>query len=137
MRSGTVKDNRVLIDTSVWIDYFKNKDIRLSEKADDVLSFSEVFVPKVVIAELIQGARAEKEITVIEDFLEAFNIIDQTENTWLNAGRLSFSMKKKGLTINLVDCYISVLAMENRCRIFSLDEHFKVIKKFIRIELLA
>jgi len=131
-----VKDRRVLIDTSVWIDYFRERDKRLCEKVDELLSLSEVFVPKVVIAELTQGAVSEKEIAVIEEFVEAFNVIDQEESTWAKAGRLSFSMKRKGITVNLVDCYIAVMAHENNCRIFSLDTHFKDIKKFLNIELL-
>lgn len=131
-----MKDNRILIDTSVWINYFKNKDNLFTKKVDEVLTFSSVYVPRVVIAELIQGAKSEKEISVIEEFLEAFNIIDQAENTWLKAGRLSFSIKRKGVTVNIVDCYIAVIANENNCKIFSLDEHFKIIKRFLGLELL-
>ncbi len=130
-----MKGDKVLIDTSVWIEYFKNKNNQLAERVDEVLTFSDVYVPKVVIAELIQGAKSEKEISVIEEFIDAFNIIDQTDKTWVNAGRLSFSMKRKGITVNLVDCYIALLANENNCKLFSLEEHFKSIKKFLRFEL--
>ena len=131
-----MRDNRVLVDTSIWIAYFKDTDPVLTERIDDVLTDSDVYVPRVVIAELIQGAKTEKEISVIEDFVEAFNVIDQTDNTWLRAGRLSFSMKRKGVTVNIVDCYIAVIAKENNCKIMTLDEHFKGIKKFIQFELL-
>jgi len=131
-----VKDNRVLIDTSVWIDYFKGKDGPFAEKVNKALTSSVVCVPKVVIAELIQGAKSEKEIAVIGEFFDAFNIIDQTEDTWKIAGELSFSMKRKCLTISLVDCYIAVIADKNRCRIFTLDEHFKKIKQFLKIDLI-
>ncbi len=131
-----MKGNRVLIDTSVWIDYFKGRDDQFAEKVDAVLNLSDVYVPKVVIAELIQGAKSEKEILVIEEFIGAFNIIDHTEDTWLKAGRLSFLMKRKGITVaNVVDCYIAMIAHENNCKIFSLDEHFKKIKRFLKIEL--
>ena len=130
-----MRGDKVLIDTSVWIKYFKNGNDQFSERVDEVLTFSDVYVPKVVIAELIQGAKSEKEISVIEEFIDAFNIIDQTDKTWVNTGRLSFSMKRKGITVNLVDCYIALLANENNCKLFSLDEHFKSIKKFLRFEL--
>lgn len=132
-----MKGDRVLIDTSVWIDYFKGIDNQFAEKVDEVLTFSEVYVPRVVIAELIQGAKSEKEVSVIEEFIGAFNIVDQTEDTWMKAGRLSFSMKRKGVFISIIDCYIAVIADENNCKIFSLDEHFRTIKKFIRIELIV
>ena len=136
MRYGIVSDNRVLIDTSVWIAYFKNSHEQLTEKVDDVLTHSNVYVPKVVIAELIQGSKTDKEISVIEEFVDAFTVIDQTADTWLRAGRLSFSMKKKGITVHIIDCYISILAIEHNCSIFSLDEHFKSIQKFLKFDLL-
>ncbi len=49
----------------------------------------------------------------------------------------TFSMKKKGITIHIIDCYIAVIANENSCKIFSLDDHFKTIKKFMNLELIA
>lgn len=130
-----MKGDRVLIDTSVWIAYFKNGDNQLAERVDEILTTSSTYVPKVVIAELIQGAKSEKEISILEEFIEAFNVIDQTKDTWLKAGKLSFSTKRKGITVNIVDCYIAVMANENNCRIFSLDEHFKSIKRFLKLEL--
>ena len=130
-----MKGDKVLIDTSVWIGYFKDRDSRFSDKVDELLTSAHICVPKVVIAELIQGAKSEKEIAVIKEFFEAFTIIDHTESTWEQAGRLSFSMKRKGITINLIDCYLAITAQENNCKLFSLDEHFSSIKKFTTLEI--
>lgn len=127
---------KILIDTSVWIDYFKNKTAGLSKKVDEILSKHEVYVPKIVIAELIQGSKSEREISVIEDFVDAFNIIDQKEDTWIKAGKLSFSLKRKGKNVNLTDCYIAMIAKDYGCHIFSLDEHFKDIQKSVDIDLI-
>jgi predicted nucleic acid-binding protein len=131
-----VKGDRVLIDTSVWIAYFKDRDSRFSDKVDELLNYAHICVPKVVIAELIQGAKSEKEIAVIKEFFEAFTVIDHTESTWEQAGRLSFSMKRKGITINLIDCYLAITAQENNCKLFSLDEHFSSIKNFTPLEII-
>lgn len=120
-----MKDNRIMIDTSVWIEYFRGKNLDICIKVDQFLNHTSIFVPKIVIAELIQGAKSEKEIEVIKEFVDAFNIIDQTKDTWLEAGQLSFDLKKKGQNINLTDCYIALISKENNCLIFSLDIHFK------------
>jgi len=130
-----MKGEKVLIDTSVWIDYFKSANNYIAELVDDILTNAEVYVPKSVIAELIQGAKSEKEISVIEEFVNAFHLIDQSEDTWSKAGKLSYTMKRKGITANLMDCYLAVIAQENNCKILTLDRHFKDIKKFLRIEL--
>ena len=137
MRSGTMSAEKILIDTSVWIDYFQNKTSSISEEMDRILSEDEVCVPKIVIAELIQGAKSLKEITVIEDFLEIFHIIDQKEDTWIKAGRLSYDLKKRGKTIHILDCYIAIIAQEFGCKIFTLNRQFKAIQKLIPIQLIG
>jgi tRNA(fMet)-specific endonuclease VapC len=126
---------KILIDTSVWIDYFKNKSSGVSEKVDKILSENEVYVPKIVLAELIQGAKSEREITVIKDFIDAFHIIDQKEDSWIKAGQFSYNLKKRGKSVNLIDCYISVIAQEYNCKIFTLDERFKEIQRIADINL--
>jgi predicted nucleic acid-binding protein len=126
---------KILVDTSIWIDYFKNRSSRIAGKLDEMLVKDEVYVPKIVIAELIQAARSEREISIIEEFVEAFNVIDQREGTWAKAGKLSFTLKRKGKNINLSDCYIAVIAQEYDCQIFTLDVHFKEMQKYIDINL--
>ncbi len=127
---------KVIIDTSAWIDYFQSARRGFSDRVDEILKNCDVYAPKVVIAELIQGAHSNKELSVIESFMDAFHVLEESGETWLKAGRLSFSLKKKGKTINLTDCYIAVIAMEQSCAIFTLDKHFKGIQKNSKLRLL-
>jgi len=130
-----VSGERVLVDTSVWIEYFRDVNNEVCLKLDDILNQSEIYVPEVVIAELIQGAKSEKEISFIEQTFKAFQIIEHKKDTWSRAGRLAFRLKKKGHTIHLIDCYIAVIAKANRCKIFTLNRHFKKIKQSENINL--
>ncbi len=129
---------RMLIDTSVWIAYFQaNAPAGVLEKVDELLSDGDIYVPKIVLAELIQGAHSEKDLEVIRQFVEAFTIISESADTWLEAGSLSFALKKKGKTINLADCYIAILAKEHKCSIMTLDKHFKEIQKEMGLKILS
>jgi predicted nucleic acid-binding protein len=127
---------KVLVDTSVWVSYFRGGLPVISERVDRLLAGAEVCVPKIVLAELVQGAKSEREITTIEDFFDALTILDQSPDTWLKAGKLSRQLKNRGITIHLLDCYIAVIAQENACAILTLDEHFKDIQKAIPITLI-
>ncbi len=131
-----MKDN-VIIDTSVWIDYFQKVNSDFSNQVDKLLTQANIYVPKIIIAELIQGAHSEKEVALIKEFLDAFRIIGEEEDTWFKAGRLSYTLKKKGKTVNLTDCYISIIAKEQSCAILTLDKHFKEIEKAGEIELIT
>jgi predicted nucleic acid-binding protein len=130
--------DRVLIDTSVWIAYFQAKaPTGILEKVDKLLSDGDIYVPKIVLAELIQGAHSEKNLEVIREFVEAFTIIGESADTWLEAGTLSFTLKKKGKTINLADCYIAILAKEHKCSILTMDKHFKEIQKETGLKIMS
>jgi predicted nucleic acid-binding protein len=98
---------------------------------------SEVCVPKIVIAELIQGAHSEKDLKTIREFLDAFTIIAEGEGTWIDSGTLSHALKRKGRTVNLADCYIATLAKENGCSVLTLDRYFNDIKNVADIKLVA
>jgi predicted nucleic acid-binding protein len=126
---------RIIVDTSVWIEYFRNQSAALVGFVTEVVKNRQVCVPRIVLAELMQGAKSERELSVIGEFMEAFTIIDQTDQTWLNAGRLSYELKRKGKNINLTDCYIAVLAQENDCAVLTLDRHFKDIRQHTRLPL--
>jgi predicted nucleic acid-binding protein len=128
--------DKILIDTSVWIEYFRSKSSSVAQKVDRFLEKDEICVPKIVIAELMQGSKSKKELSIIEDFFDAFHIIDQKEDSWIRAGNLAYRLKKKGKNINLFDCYIAVIAQEYECTIFSLNRHFKEIQTLIDISLI-
>jgi len=128
--------DRVLVDTSVWVDYFRGSSPLISEKLDRLLTEAEVCVPKIVLAELLQGAKSNREVSAIEDFPEAFTIIDQGPDTWIRAGKLSRQLKSRGKTIHLIDCYIAVIAEESRCAVLTLDDHFEEISRLLPLRLL-
>ncbi len=130
--------DRVLIDTSVWIEYLQGTAREaLQVLVDDLLAGKDVLVPKIVLAELIQGAHSEKDIAVIREFLEAFVVVGEEEGTWMEAGRLAYDLKKKGKTINFADCYIAMIAKSNQAAVLTLDKHFADIRKETGLILLS
>ena len=124
-----MKDS-VLIDTSVWIAYFRRgASDGIGEAVDSLLTRGDILVPKLVLAELIQGARSEKEIAVIQEFVEAFHVVGEGEDTGIETGKLAFVLRKKGKSVGLADCYIAVIARENGCSILTLDKHFEEMRE--------
>ena len=127
--------DRVLVDTSVWVDYLRGDTPHIAEKLDGLIAAAEICVPKIVLAELLQGAKSDRDAAAVEELPEAFTVIDQGPETWVKAGRLSRRLRGRGKTIHLVDCYIAVVAEENACAVFTLDEHFGEIAKVLPLRL--
>jgi predicted nucleic acid-binding protein len=138
MNNTIVRDRKVLIDTSVWLAYFANSSSHLSEMFDEILSRNAIYVPKIVLAELIQMASSDHEIHVIEDFIDAFHIIDHRNDAWIRAARLFRSIKKKAGNnkLSLRDCYLSIIAQDHGCHLFTCSENYDTIAKTVSLQLI-
>ena len=136
MKYGIMSAERVLVDTSVWIEYFRNQSPVFVDFVAEIVRTKTICVPRIILAELMQGAKSEKELAVISQFMDAFHIIDQTDQTWIRAGGLAQKLRKKGKSVNLTDCYIAVLALESSCAILTLDRHFKEIQQYEELQLI-
>ena len=118
----------LLVDTSVWIDFFRKKEPAYS-CVSRLLDESSICCMGLILAELLQGAKSEKELEVLRDFLLVFNFLPDDMTLWLKAGELSYSLRRAGKTVGLSDCYISVSARANNVKILTFDRHFHLIDK--------
>ncbi|MDO3378279.1 type II toxin-antitoxin system VapC family toxin [Geoalkalibacter halelectricus] len=117
---------RVLIDTSVWIAFFRKNEpyhSLVSQWMDD----DQVVCCGFILAELIQGAKSDKELAVLEDFLQVFPFIPESPELWVAAGKLSYQLRRKGVTVGLSDCLIAVAAASDNAQVATLDNHFDAL----------
>lgn len=119
----------VLVDTSIWIEYFNKPDSNAGKSLEDLLKKGRVFLTGIILTELLQGAKIEKEFESILESMLALPFLKTTLNTWIQAGRISFALRKKDITIPTTDLIIASLSLENNCKIFTLDLHFNKIPR--------
>lgn len=119
--------DKILIDTSVWITFFRGRSKEVVEEVASLLRKGQVVVTGIVLIELLQGALNEKELDNIVTLLEPVERIDPTPSQWEEAGRFSYRLRKKGITTSTVDALLALLAIEYDCRLFTEDKHFEVI----------
>ena len=89
----------------------------------------------IILAELIQGAKSEKELEVLRDFRHVFEFLDESTDLWQAAGELSNTLQRKGKSVGLSDCYLAASAKAHKVKILTLDKHFDVIKGAVGIGL--
>lgn len=119
------------IDTSAWIEYFKKTPHPITKEIESALLFNTAATCQLVLAELIQGARSEKETALILDLALVAKILKESESTWQQAGFLANKLRKQGKTLSLIDCYLAILAKENKAVIITLDKHFSIIAELL------
>ncbi len=114
----------VLIDTSVWIDYFSGRTAALTRTLDLLLDNGTIATAAIVLAELAQGAKSERETNTIRSHFRPLAWIASTDAHWEVAGQMSAKLRRAGKNVNLTDCYIAALAQTAQARVWSLDKHF-------------
>jgi predicted nucleic acid-binding protein len=120
--------DKVLVDTSVWIEFFRKKEPHFST-VSELMEADAICCTGIIYAELLQGAKTEKELATIKEFAHVFDFIAETDALWEKAGELSFNLRKKGIAAGLSDCYIAVAAQSANASLLTLDKHFSAIKK--------
>jgi len=124
-----MKDSdKILVDTSAWIEFFRKKDPHYKVILE-LIDNTKVCCLGIVLAELLQGAKSQKELDVLKEFLFVFDFLPESTEMWRKAGELSYLLRQKGKSVGLSDCYISVVAKTNDAALLTLDKHFEVIGK--------
>lgn len=119
---------RVLVDTSVWIEFFRKHEPYHSI-VTRLIDEDQLFCCGIILAELMQGAKSDKELAVLDDFPRVFPFIPESPQLWISAGKLAFQLRRKGVTIGLSDCYIAVAAASVNAQVATLDSHFQLLVK--------
>ena len=117
----------ILVDTSAWIDYFNKPDSKTGKTVEHILRNRRALLAGIVLTEILQGAKIKTEFDAILESMLALPFLEASLTTWIEAGRISFSLRKKGITIPTTDLIIASLALENNCSILTLDPHFQKI----------
>ncbi|HCU23984.1 MAG TPA: PIN domain nuclease [Deltaproteobacteria bacterium] len=124
----------IVVDTCVWIDYFRREPLPLVEKG---LQEGKILLSPIVGAELIAGIRHPKELRELEFFLQDLEPVDCGFDHWMRTGKLKHFLASKGLTVTLPDVHIAQLAIENEAKIYSFDKIFSKIASVISLQLIS
>lgn len=129
-----VASDKVLVDTSAWIDFFHRKEPNHTVVGGLMESWR-VCCCGLVLAELVQGAKTSKERALLDDFPRTFDFLPDSTDLWVAAGRLSNDLSRAGRRVGLADCYLAVLAHAHGVAILSDDAHFETIRTILKVRL--
>jgi len=122
----------VLVDTSIWIDYFKGGSN--SGNLDLLIDENLVVTNNLILAELIPYLRIKKHFAVINLLKEIGRIPMQIN--WDEIIEIQVKCLKSGANgVGIPDLIIAQSAKANNCDIYSLDKHFHLLKKVMKVDL--
>jgi hypothetical protein len=120
-------DTRIIVDTTIWIEFFRNSESTVSEHVKDLLRQRRVVMVGMVLSEIVQGVKDPKKAKLVLSSFTKLPYSEMTRDRWQQAGEISASLRKKGTTLPLSDLIIAACALDEDCEVYALDPHFKKI----------
>ncbi len=124
----------LLIDTSVWIKLFREENNDFKQTLTEIIDGRDYYLSRFTQTELLQGCRNEQEWSQLNSYLETQNYINPSLQSWTQAARLYFELRRQGITVrNTIDCLIAALTIEHKLLLIHIDRDFEAIAQGVAL----
>jgi len=126
----------ILVDTSVWIDYFNGNDSVEVNILDTALIKGSVVIGDIIMLEILQGFRNDKDYNKAKGTLASLDQYEMFGHNMVDKCAENFrSLRKKGITIRkTTDVIIATFCIENQIPLLFSDRDFNPFVKYLNLE---
>lgn len=126
----------ILVDSSVWVDYFRSADTPQVALLDSLLGRSPIAVGDLIAAEVLQGVRNDREYKLVKKTLEAFDHIDLAGyELAVRASENDRALRVKGVTIRkTIDTLIATRCIEDDLTLLHADRDFHPFTAYLGLK---
>jgi len=119
----------ILVDTSVWINFFKAKETDASLYLKNNTNNIIIATCPIIVQEVLQGVVQDSEFRAVNTYFKTFTrLVGEQYNMAYEAAELYRSLRKKGVTIRKPnDCLIAMYAIKNKVQLLNDDKDFRLI----------
>ena len=123
----------IIVDSSVWIDYFSGADTPQAERLDSVLGLKPVAIGDLILTEVLQGFRHEKDYRAARKVFENITIFDMLGTQMAIKSADNFrALRKKGITVRkTADVIIATFCIEQKLPLLFSDKDFRPFVKHL------
>lgn len=120
-----------LIDTSAWIEYYREEGIE-NYKNEIILNLKNNLAATcgLIKTELLMHTKNKKEYNLLESDLSGIHWLETNIKIYNKSAEIGFGLRRKGMTIPVTDLIIAACAIIYKTEIIHFDKHFEQIKKY-------
>lgn len=128
----------ILVDTTVWIDFFKGVDTRqVGVLETSIQNNTTICICGVIVTEILQGIRDEKNFERTKGYLQPFFELTMDYPVFIKAAQIYRTLRKKGVTIRKpIDCMIAAVSLEYDVPLLHQDKDFDLIEKHLDLRVI-
>lgn len=116
----------ILVDSSVWIDYFNGKDTPYTDRLDALLGAEPIAIGDLILTEVLQGFSSDADYQTAKNLLASITVLEMlgAKNAIKSAENYR-ALRKKGITIRkTADVIIATACIENKIPLLFQDKDF-------------
>ena len=126
----------ILVDTSVWVDYFNGHITPETTTLDKILSTDEIIMGDIILAEVLQGFRSDQDFETAWQALMRFRQVSLLNpELAVRCAKNYRQLRKAGVTIRkTVDCFIATYCIENHIELLHCDRDFDPFENHLGLQ---
>ena len=121
----------ILVDTSVWIDFFAGRDLpHVATLEKLILENEDLALCGIILTEILQGIASDTTHRRVRRHLRPLLMLPMPDTVFVRAADIYRKLRKTGITIrNSNDCIIAATALEHHGQLLHNDKDFTPIAK--------
>ena len=123
-----------IVDSNIWIEFFNKGNF--FDSVSELLKNNEVYINKIILAELIPSSMAKKE----EEFIECLSGIEifELDIDWDEIIDIQYQCIKNGINkLGLLDIAIVQNAQQNGADLFTINRHMILLCNLIGVKCIS
>jgi len=126
----------ILVDSSVWIDYFNGQLTVQTDYLDQILGKELIVVGDIILLEVLQGFKSDRDFALARKSLEVFPLRNMLgREIALKSANNYRILRKKGITIRkTIDIVIGTFCIENNIKLLHSDKDFEPLSKYLHLK---
>lgn len=123
----------ILVDPSVWIDYFRGEATAETDLLDALLGTEPLAVGDLILTEVLQGFTRDRDFRQAEKLLTSLNVVALGgQKIALSAAKNFRVLRSRGITLRkTVDTIIATYCIEHRMSLLYSDRDFDPFVRFL------
>jgi predicted nucleic acid-binding protein len=126
----------ILVDSSVWIDYFRGISNPQSDRLDALLGSEPLAIGDLIIAEVLQGCDADDDFNRVNDLLGSLVLVNLGgKDIAVQAAKNFRTLRAKGVTIRkTIDTIIATRCIGDRLSLLYRDKDFDPFVMYLGLQ---
>lgn len=126
----------ILVDSSVWIDYFRGTATKEADRLDALLGRHELAVADIVLTEVLQGFDKEADFRLALGLMDSMPVITISGRETAVAAAQNFStLRVRGITVRkTIDTLIATYCILNDAKLLFSDRDFDPFVAYLGLQ---